>query len=532
MSVRQMTRVVCALTALVSGCSLPNKIQRQETLAAEAIASQAARRQSFDSSLTSTERRRAAQEVDRPWLAGRSVPLAREVALPVALQANVDTTLMFAGGPSDLPGLAARITRATGIAIRISPEAVLPLKFFLPRLNAPQDVSASLPEKADLATGPQPLARALDAIGARLGIYWRYRDGAIDFYRTDTRVFAVRSLSLAAKADARLGRSGNGGSGGFESGSHTEFAVPAQDTIQAVRARVEPFLSRAGVVAAQAGSDASIVVTDTPDALARVSAFLERENRSLTRRVRLLFEEVTVAAKNGDELGIDWNVVFDSARAVLGWQAEGHAAQEAAGLSARLAGGAFKGSRALVSALSEVGTVVRRNSVPVLTLNRRPVTHAVRTTFSYVDQVRRSDLLQGRGGPYEGANASVSVSQKQETVGSFLTVLPDVQEDGQILLSVAYDNTVAKPLKSITFGQGEQAVSLQQITIDGDGTVTQIALRPGQPMIISGFDRSEDEYRTKRLAEHAPLLAGGMDAVSHARTSTLLIVTAQVEEGA
>jgi predicted DNA-binding antitoxin AbrB/MazE fold protein len=109
--------------------------------------------------------------------------------------------------------------------------------------------------------------------------------------------------------------------------------------------------------------------------------------------------------------------------------------------------------------------------------------------------------------------------------------VPDVQEDGQILLSVAYDNTVAKPLQTITFGEGDNQVQIQQITIDGDGTVQQVALRPGQPMIISGFDRRQDELQNRRLSEGLPLLGGGLDRLSHVETSTLLIVTAQAEEG-
>lgn len=51
-----------------------------------------------------------------------------------------------------------------------------------------------------------------------------------------------------------------------------------------------------------------------------------------------------------------------------------------------------------------------------------------------------------------------AVSQKEETVGAFLTVLPDIQDDGRMMLSVAYDNTVAQPLKVLTIGEGAQPV--------------------------------------------------------------------------
>ena len=126
---------------------------------------------------------------------------------------------------------------------------------------------------------------------------------------------------------------------------------------------------------------------------------------------------------------------------------------------------------------------------------------------------------------------SATVSQKEETVGSFLTLMPDAQEDGQILLSVAYDNTVAQPLKTIAFGEQGQRVQIQQVSIDGNGTVQQIALKAGQPMLISGFDRKHEESSRTRLAPDMPLLVGGADRAGESRTATLIIVTAQIEDG-
>ena len=70
-----------------------------------------------------------------------------------------------------------------------------------------------------------------------------------------------------------------------------------------------------------------------------------------------------------------------------------------------------------------------------------------------------------------------TVSQKEETVGSFLTIVPDAQDDGQILLSVSYDNTVAQPLKTLSFGSGNNEIKLQQKTVDGIGTVQQLQAR-------------------------------------------------------
>src|SRR5690554_7731825 len=126
---------------------------------------------------------------------------------------------------------------------------------------------------------------------------------------------------------------------------------------------------------------------------------------------------------------------------------------------------------------------------------------------------------------------SVSCSQREETVGSMLTLVPDAQDDGQILLTVAYDNTVAQPLKSVTFGDKDNPLQLQQITIDGNGTVQQVALQPGQPLLISGFDRTHEETEGRRLNPGIPLALGGSDRASSQQLTTVMVVTAQLEEG-
>ncbi len=380
---------------------------------------------------------------------------------------------------------------------------------------------------AALAGGAEPLARILDRVGARLGVMWRYQNERIEFFRTETRVFNVRALTLNANAEASLGLGGGNKTEGFVSTSRTSLSSDAHDLLAVVRARIEPFLSRAGVLVAEPGASSAIIVTDTPEVLQGIGQYLERENRALTRRVRLVFEELTVSINDNAEAGLDWNLVFSSAKAAAAMAMPGSSVADAASLSLGLNQGPFQGSDSLIKALSQTGRIVRRSSMPVLTLNRRPVTHAVRTTFSYIDKVQTTALASGSG----MALPSVSVSQREETVGSLITLVPDAQDDGQILLSVAYDNTVAQPLKTVTFGDKENPLQLQQVTIDGNGTVQQVVLQPGQPLLISGFDRSQEETEGRRLNPGLPIVLGGSDRAAAQHLTTVMVVTAQVEEG-
>lgn len=523
--------VVCVVVCgVLGGCAASQRAADLRVAASNRHATITDRHQAFADGLSDRQARIAAQEVAAPWVAGKPQPLAREVSLPAALRENVQTTLMLAD-EADLPALAQRLTAATGIAVRVRPDALLPLELFLPRLAVQGMLTVAAPARQEVRGGPQPLANLLDALAARFSVQWRYEKGALEFYRTETRVFDVRALSLTSKVDVRLGRSGGANAEGFDSTSNTTLSAKEHNALAILRASVLPFLTRSGVIAEAVDGASVLVVTDTPDALDRVAHYLERQNKALTRRVRLVFEEITVIAKDSASGGMDWNALYSAAGASLGFAMAPASAAGASSFNAFTGRGPFQGSQAIVSALSTMGAIVRHRKVPVLTLNRRPVTHAVRTTFSYIDRVQSTAVPGTTAGGANGSLPAVSISQKDETVGSFLTLLPDIQEDGQILLSIAYDNAVAQPLKTITFGERGNQVQVQQITIDGNGTVQQLELRPGQPVIVSGFDRSQDQHDRQRVAPGLPLVAGGQDSAVSERETTLVLVTAQVEEG-
>ena len=525
--------LVLVSLSILSGCTLTHRLAQQEERVKQTTDLIDHKHRTFEIATRTPKDKARAQSIDKPWLMGRAVPLAREVSLPSALRTKIDTTLMYRDGRVDLPTLAERITQATSIPVRIKPEALLPVDHFLPRLNASAGQTASPGmTQVQLPMGARPLPEVLDILSRRLGVLWRYHDRALEFYRTETRVFDVRSLTLSAHADARLGRAANSKSGGFDNSSRTSLVASEQHVLLAIQQRLEPFLTRSAIIAAQPGASTSIVITDTPEVLGEIARYIERENRILTRRVRLIFEEITLVTNQDAEFGLDWDSLWEQGKV-------------AASLSSSFAGASVAGAAALVSArpssvvrsqavlkaLSKYGTVLRHVTIPVLTLNRRPVTHAVRTTFSYIDQVKSTQPADNGPSVTRAGLGSVSVSQKEETVGAFLTLVPDAQENGQILLSVAYDNTVAQPLKSLVVGEPNSRLQIQQITIDGHGTVQQVALKAGQPMLISGFDSKHDDSERSRLAPEVPLMFGGMDRAKQGRTATLIIVTAQVEEG-
>src|SRR5690606_31921937 len=123
--------LLCACLGL-SGCAFSERLR--QAAGSFRHADEAVTRAHGRFSPADAQARRAAQDIDRPWLAGRAQPLARELTLPAPLRAHVRTTLLFADGTDDLRRIGRRIAAVTGIPVHVRPDALLPARLFLPRL--------------------------------------------------------------------------------------------------------------------------------------------------------------------------------------------------------------------------------------------------------------------------------------------------------------------------------------------------------------------------------------------------------------
>ena len=123
------------------------------------------------------------------------------------------------------------------------------------------------------------------------------------------------------------------------------------------------------------------------------------------------------------------------------------------------------------------------------------------------------------------------MTQKDETVGTFLTLVPTAKADGTIFLSVSFDVTSAEPLRPFTVGSGASAVTVQQKTINGTGTIQEVPIRSGRTEVIGGVEILNSQSTTRRLGEGVPMVLGGSDSASSTRSVLVILVTAVSEEG-
>lgn len=555
--------VLAIAVALASGCSTYQDKQYIDGLEEDvgsATKDQVARNMT---SLT-LDARRAAQDVNRPYITGKAIPLAREVTLPAPLRGSVNTTLLYQNDAPDLLTFAARITDVTHIPVKVMPDALLPMEDFGPRLTSIQGLSVNAPmpistnpvalssplpgagavpvntgasvaiAKNSVAapTGNQLLAPTLDAEAMRFNVYWKWDDilGAIVFYRTETRMFEIRGAEMAASSAMSIDLAGgvdNSGTSGLNSKSKASIDVPElkEGPLAGLVARVEQFMSRSGKVAAGAGG--LLVVTDIKSSLDQIEKFITQENKMRSRRIDLVFEEITVERTTSAQSAVNWNVMFTSGGAGNGVNINGLNSlleQEGAAMSlgASVGSGQWKGSSVSAQALSKVGKIVDRKMNTFGAVNGQPATSGRPERQKYIDK------LEQTASNSDASQPTVTVTQAEEVSGRIITVVPYAYSDGDINLAIKYDNTPTPIFDKQPVGQdGSYVQSPKSVS---DVLVRSAIVRSGQPYVVSATTANNDTYNERRTDRKMPILFGGSDIADKTDRVTVFVLTALVRE--
>jgi type IVB pilus formation R64 PilN family outer membrane protein len=530
LSIPAASAIVLITAGLLSACTVTPKPMVSSTDAQAQLALQRAA-----SAIQQAEAERLAQqEVSKPFLAGSIVALPKEVFLPEALKRNVRVSAIFNAAGVDLATAIQQITQATRVPISVTSDALMSPSSFGPRLGTATSVptaAAQLPTSAmSMAQGnihlsamavDMPLWTLLDEVARQAHVSWRVAGQGAEFYRTQTRVFSITGMSTVASTTASSGRSG--GTSAFASDSKTSFTLEKQDPIAGMRSTIEALLTTGGRVTVSP-EDQSVVVTDTPEALERVTKYIEQANKAQSRTVRLVVEAIEVVAKDNQDFGMDWNLVYRnlSSGAVASRGLAPLASSQAASITLSPTSGRFVDSSLVIRALSDVGTVVSKRTFPLVTRSGRPVTHNIRSTFNYVDQIQAvtsSGLLTTAPAP--------TATQKDETVGTVITLVPKAMENGRIFLNMSFDVSTNEPLTPFTVAPG---LVVQQKVINAHSALQEVSLRSGETVLMGGIDLTSAGQNQRRLAPGASLLTGGSDQATYRRSHIVILVTAVAED--
>ena len=479
--------------------------------------------------------RQKQQDVNAPWLAGKSVPLAKEVTLPPVLRKRI-TALTPECNPSTytINRLALCVTALVGQPVRVMPDALLPQSMFAMRSGgggaaAPAGSGAASPGGAGsgktgtadtLAVTPinMKLSDLLDTAAAAWAIKYRVaNDGAIELFRTETRVLRLKALSQKVNhTDTQIT--------GFDASSKTTFENITSDVLEGMRKSLLALGTNAGTLDVNIDSQA-VIVNDTPEAIARIEAYIEAENKRLTRRIKVTVEQLEVTDNKNNEAAVNWTALYNQLEGLISVTSPATVTGSNAGvLGFKPSASQAVGSSLLINALQERGLNVIHRAYVRTTVSGNTISMGHPTLFDYVQKITTTAVTGSTG-----TISAPTIEQKEDKYGDYFNITPQAQDDGQVLVSIIM-GTRSGTLNPYTVQVNGAGTTVQQRNIKEISDSGRTVIRAGIPHLFSLFEEQQSLSAARRLDQDAPIILGGSDVANQTKRHTFLLVTAVIED--
>ena len=458
------------------------------------------------------------------WI-GRSLARTSQVPLPPIF--NQPTT--FERSVSSLAEFAERITLRSGIPTKITSDASnagQPEKAPANAKASPLGMPAAVDKtsiRIDFSGGN--LKGLLDTAAARFGVSWKYANGNIQFFHTDTRTFQIAAvpgdsaLTANVSSGASSGGSGGGGGGGGGSVNATNSQNTAVKSTLSVFSSIEKaigiMLSSQGKVVASPATG-SITVSDTPDNLERIALFVDKENLALSRQVMVNVTVLAVTLTRGDNYGIKWDAVYNTLTNKYGLSNTLATAANSSAFSASILNTAtskLAGSTMLIEALSEQGRVRRETSASVVTLNNQPVPVQVAKQTSYLQSSQTTTT--------PNVGSTTTLTPGTITTGFNMSILPNVLNNGIVMLQFSTDISSLRALRTVSSNNA----SIETPETETRNFLQRVAMKSNETLIISGFEQTDDNLNQQGVGTPANLLLGGSVGATTNKEVIVIMIT-------
>ncbi|HJV75120.1 MAG TPA: hypothetical protein VJ654_12920 [Noviherbaspirillum sp.] len=358
----------------------------------------------------------------------------------------------------------------------------------------------------------------MDVAANNAGGWWKFADGRLMFYRTESKTFYVPAIARKSKNKSTI--SANAGSGDGASsdantngGTSSSAANSSSDYDVDVWAELEKTAKAVGLGAIVVGnmSVGSITVMGTPAQVRNVEEWVNSLSHNLSQQVALTVNVYKVKISN--ESNYNWNptLIFNNAAARYGVALTGPDAPPvisganplnltASVLSTATGKAAeFTGSKMAYQALSTLGRVSETFHQTVLTLNGQPAPMQIANQLSY--------LKSSQTNVSQGAGATTSLQPGTVTTGFTAMFVPRIV-NGKIYLTMNLTSSNLLSLGSVSSG----GATIQTPNIDISTFQQSVSLTPGDSLMLTGLQ--QDKGTSNQNGVGSPnnyMLGGGFD---------------------
>lgn len=558
-----------AMSSLLAGCATPLSLLVDKKVdKASARATELAQQQKTGRTRVASESRTAIERVDGIWLPFKRLSEINEQAsAKEAATRRITVNRDF----RNIQEVAERVTLLTGIPVKVAPDAMVPFAGTAPATQqaaltataapgAPGAGNLPIPAlppitgspAATYAVQPAPavqsgavalsfdgtLAGFLDVAAARFGVSWEWTDSAINVYRYTTRSYRLVALpgdsNMQNTITSQTGGTGGGGGGGGGSGSSSGGTVGGSSSSgisianlsvwSAISEAIKGMLTPRGTVAVNAATG-TVLVTDTPQVLARVGLFIEQQNASLSKQVMVNVRVLSVDISDDAQYGINWQLLNRS----LALSSPFAAAASATSLTVGVFGdsgvtpgniASRRGLTAVISALSEQGRVSQVTSTSLMTLNNQPAPLQVGRQTAYLASLATT-LSAGIG-------ATTTLTPGLVTTGFSMSLVPHILDKGKLMLQFAIN--ISSLLKLNTSKSSEGGSQIQTPEVDTRNFLQRVMLNSGDTLILTGFEQENVSNNSSGVGNARNFLFGGGITSEDTRSTLVILIQPVVGE--
>ena len=453
---------------------------------------------------------------DDIWLGDTSEVEYEGSPIPSYLE-TADGITLISNRPITLYEIGTMINKITSISVRYAQELDGSVQQ-LADSNKPslEDVGAQWADSNKMLVSYKgPLSGLLDEVGNRFGVWWKYEKKQIYFYKYITKSFTLYSLPTKPSLSVDVGGSSTGGSGGSSSVSLSNSI--SIDLWQTIETSIRSMISQGAQLTTDQSSGV-LTLTGTPTDIKKVAKYVNEQNVRLSRQVAVSVKVLQVSLSDTDRYGLNLSAVFRGSNHITNLGITGAAGQAdvTSGLSMAIVAGQWSLSSA-IQALSEQGTTSLVTSGTVTTLNNKPAPIQVVKKQNYISQITKTN--SGSDGSYY----DLSTDTEEIETGFTLDVLPRILEHGRLMLMFNLTLSDLLELQKVNLSNDpDSGEYIQNPVIETRGFSQEVAMKSGETLILTGYERVEDSATKSGVGSAENSLLGG--EVTAKKTRNILVI--------
>lgn len=393
----------------------------------------------------------------------------------------------------------------------------------------PDTINADWTEPGKMLVSYQgPLSGLLDEISSRFGVWWKYEKNEIFFYKYITRTFVIYSLPTKPTLSVNMGGSASGESGDASTSLSSGANIDLWENVEkALNAMVGE-----GSKLAVDSSNGTISVTATPTEIKQVAKYINEQNARLSRQVAISVKVLQVTVSDSDQYGLNFGASFNDNKTVIGLNsAAGLSEDVTKNLTMSIMPGNWS-ANSFIQAISEQNQTTLVTSGTVTTLNNKPAPIQVTRKENYISEITKTNS----GSSDTSSDYDVSTETEEIETGFTLNLLPRILEHGRLMMMFNLTLSDLIELQKVYLTTSEdpaQANSGQYIQnpiIETRGFTQEVAMKSGESLILSGYERVENEASKSGVGSATNSLMGGNASANKTRSILVIILTPVVLE--